>query len=390
MKSSDTTRNLFDLLAIHDNICRQHKKTASPTSAVVPSAKAEDDDAGLHPPPASSEVQAKTATAATNNNTFYFYLVKAIPILDAFQKHLKKEKEKKVMFLQPYPLVSSSSCEELDSSISEYLQIVKTYFPSFYECHLLEDGSLTDHKADSSSAVLSGGGAYGWQRCTNCGLKQNGNIFHDNYFICEECGFMSQQGMMNPISFKDINRVNITTKFQYDRITHFRDCINQFQAKQNATIDQKVYDDLITEFLNHDLIPQDYKSVPKEEAFKNVTKDHVLLFLKERHYTKHYEDVVLIHHQLTGCPVPDISHLEPVLLQDFEQITALYDREYRNSERKNFINTQYILYQLLRRHKFPCKKEDFNILKTIDRKYYHDDITVKLFSTLEFQFSPTF
>jgi hypothetical protein len=72
------------------------------------------------------------------------------------------------------------------------------------------------------------------------------------------------------------------------------------------------------------------------------------------------------------------------------EITDLYDKKYKNSERKNFINTQYVLYQLLRRHKYPCRKEDFNILKTIDRKYYHDTICADLFMALGWNFQALF
>ena len=59
-----------------------------------------------------------------------------------------------------------------------------------------------------------------------------------------------------------------------------------------------------------------------------------------------------------------------------------------NINRKNFINTQYVLYQLLLRHKHSCKKEDFIILKTIDRKYFHDEICKSLFEHLGWNFSP--
>ena len=60
-------------------------------------------------------------------------------------------------------------------------------------------------------------------------------------------------------------------------------------------------------------------------------------------------------------------------------------------DRKSFINVQYVLFQLLRRHKYPCKREDFNILKTLDRKAFHDDIMKELFEELNWNFfSPQF
>jgi len=114
--------------------------------------------------------------------------------------------------------------------------------------------------------------------------------------------------------------------------------------------------------------------------------------VKETGHSKHYEDITLIYQQLTNKPIPNISHLENDLLHDFDMLTELYDQKFKKTERTNFINTQYVLYQLLR-HKFPCKKEDFedfNILKTIDRKYYHDTICAELFLALGWNFQALF
>jgi len=99
---------------------------------------------------------------------------------------------------------------------------------------------------------------------------------------------------------------------------------------------------------------------------------------------------VLIHHQLTGKPTPDISHLENGLLNDFDILVDTYDKKFKNSERKNFINTQYVLFQLLKRHRYPCKKEDFNMLKTVDRKYFHDTICSELFADIGWSFTALF
>jgi hypothetical protein len=193
------------------------------------------------------------------------------------------------------------------------------------------------------------------------------------------------------LSFKDIERVNLNNKYTYDRRSHFRDCIFQFQGKQNVTIHKNVYNDIMKRLLSHGIIPPDYQQLRKEIAFEKVTKEHIYIFLKDTKYVKHYEDNVLIYHTLTGKSVPDISYLEEDLMNDFDILVEHYDKKYKNSsDRKNFINTQYVLYQLLKRHKYPCQKEDFNILKTIDRKYYHDEICSELFSELGWNFQPLF
>ena len=114
------------------------------------------------------------------------------------------------------------------------------------------------------------------------------------------------------------------------------------------------------------------------------------MFLKELEYNKHYENINLIHYNLTGVKPDDISYLENKLLDDFDSLTELYDKRFKNIDRKNFINTQYVLYQLLSRHKHPCIKEDFTILKTIDRKSFHDDICKVLFEERGWNHSPFF
>lgn len=327
---------------------------------------------------------------------------------------------------QPFPYVKSDdprTCNtpNLQDLVHRYLTLVQQYFPELYQqmdiAYLQstiiqqkgggstntgnsrrQNPSVNDMKSAQSSmrtATIQNNQVEEEGRPT-VGMKdgcdhENYILSNDGMYVCEKCGLTPDQNHINStISFKDINRVNLASKYLYDRVTHFKDCMNQFQGKQNCTIDKKVYEDLIEQFLAHDLIPKDYDKLPREIAFSNISKEHIMLFLKECGHTKHYEDVVLIHFVLTGTQPPDITALENQLLHDFDQLTTLYDKKYRQQDRKNFINTQYVLFQLLKRHKFPCKKEDFNILKTIDRKFYHDDICKSLFEELDWNFNPTF
>ena len=113
-----------------------------------------------------------------------------------------------------------------------------------------------------------------------------------------------------------------------------------------------------------------------------------MLILKELGYNKYYEDIAYIFHTLTNKPIPDISHLEPILLQDFDKLLSLYDQ--RHHDRKNFINNAYVLYQLLRKNGFKVNRNEFCHLKTNDRKYYHDVVCQELFQILNWNFSPAF
>ena len=214
--------------------------------------------------------------------------------------------------------------------------------------------------------------------CENC----KGNNFEsidEVISVCTDC-YTERKILKHISSYKDIDRVNICSKYTYNRKIHFRDCINQYQGKQNSSIPTEVYTKLNKEFENHFLLVD---SEDKLIKYKKINKGIIMIFLKELNFSKHYENINLIYYNITGNKPDDISHLEEKLMYDFDKLTALYDKLFtKKINRNNFINTQYVLYQLLKRHKHPCKKGDFSVLKTIDRISFHDDICKVLFQKL--------
>jgi len=252
--------------------------------------------------------------------------------------------------------------------INDYMKISKKYI------------SDSDSESDSETPPVTAAKKNKYQ-CTEC-KKKIFDVVDGTTYICIECG-AQQEVHSATISFKDIDRVNISAKFTYERLIHFRDCINQYQGKQNTTIDPAVYKSLEEQFERHHLLVGD-KNTPNKIKFKNITKDHISIFLKDLRYTRHYENINLIHYVLTEIPPDDISHLENKLMDDFIVLTELYNKYKQEHKipRKSFINSQYVLFQLLNRHKHYCKREDFNILKTIDRQYFHDEVTKDLFQEL--------
>jgi Poxvirus Late Transcription Factor VLTF3 like len=211
----------------------------------------------------------------------------------------------------------------------------------------------------------------------------------DDVYICQIC-YTETIKLVNSSSFNDGSRVNVCNKYTYDRKVHFKDCINQYQGKQNTNINPGIYDELEEQLVSHQII-SDQKDkngnvVPQSKRFKMVTRAHILFFLKQLGYTKHYEDTILIHYTLTGKRPDNIEHLEEKLMADFDKLTEQYDLLFKDIERKNFINTQYVLFQLLRKHGYNCNKDDFAVLKTTERKACHDDICKTLFDALGWKY----
>lgn len=286
-----------------------------------------------------------------NRSEHNFYTMESVHLINEYKEILKTP-------MKISPLGRANRTERKKQKIvREYLKVASKYI------------DVEDNEASAPKRL----------KCSNCRGK-NFDPIDVNTYICTEC-FARQSVVKYNSSYNDINRINISNKYTYDPKIHFRDCIKQYQGKQNCTIPEEVYTGLEDQFRRHHLLAGD-ESTPKEERFKRITKKHVMMFLKELGHSKHYENAILIHHNLTGKKPDDISHLEDKLLDDFDVLIDLYHKRFKNIGRKSFINTQYVLYQLLRRHRHPCKKENFVILKTIDRKTFHDEICKTLFEEL--------
>lgn len=293
-----------------------------------------------------------------NKSDLSFYIAESVHLIEEYKNILRVPL--KVNFMGR-PTKSNKDKKKL---VKKYLEVARKYI------------EISSKEESKNGTVV----------CQNCNNKKDFDIINHTTYICKNC-FAQQTVIRHNSSYSDIDRVNISSKYMYDRKVHFRDCIKQYQGKQNCTIPDIVYKELEEQFKRHHLLSGN-KHDHFEERFKNVTKNHILMFLKELGYSNHYENVHLIHSTLTGIKADDISHLEDQLLDDFDALTDLYDRKFKHINRKNFINTQYVLYQLLLRHKHPCKKEEFIILKTIDRKLFHDEVCQELFTHLGWNSTP--
>ena len=319
-------------------------------------------------------------TNEKQTNNFNYYITEALPVIELYEN--KKKLTQKVCFFSSVSEENEKN-KDMEQIINKYLSIVTTYFPKKYDCRW-------QYKIENSKKdVLKKNKVEKQTKCKICDASENDFVLVDNQIICSTCGTVLTTQNDNIISFRDIERVNIGSKYSYDRRVHFRECLKRFQGKQNINIDNVVFKKLTQHFLQYQLIPENYKEIPRKEAFQKVKREHIHLFLKELGYSRYYEDIVYIFHYMTEQDIPDISHLENNLLLDFDLLVDMYDKMFKN-DRKNFINNQYVLYQLLRKYKYPCRKEDFNFLKTNDRKLYHDSVCQKLFEKLGWNFQPVF
>jgi hypothetical protein len=297
-----------------------------------------------------------------NKKTLNLYLISTGCLINDYKAFLKVPK--KMFFMGN---CTNSENKEQVSIVNDYIKIASKFYKIEFEKEPVKENSNLE--------------------CDNCGNKKKFIFIEDSYYVCEKCSSHQELFSETTISYKDSDRINISSKYTYDRKIHFKDCINQYQGKQNCTIEKKVYEDIEDMLEKHGMLVGN-KNDPKEVRFNKVEKEHILMFLKELKYSKHYENLILIYYHITGKKPDDISYLEDKLLEDFDLLLDAYDKLFKYKvNRTNFISTQYVLYQLLKIYKHPCKKEDFIVLKTTDRKTFHDNIFRKLVDHLGWNWS---
>lgn len=224
--------------------------------------------------------------------------------------------------------------------------------------------------------------------CNSCDIYFENEKTEEEIQICPFC-FTEYNTRNTSFSYNDNMRINVSFKYTYDRKSHFKDCINQYQGKQNVVIPESIYKKLDLKFKFHNLLIGDEKT-PRLERYSKITKKTVLTFLKELGLSKHYENINLIYSTISGKKLNDITHILDDILKDFDILLEHYDKKFSNINRKNFINTQYVLYQLLLKHNYPCEKEDFANIKTLDRKFFHETIMKTLFEDLGWNYISIF
>lgn len=213
--------------------------------------------------------------------------------------------------------------------------------------------------------------------CENCENKEE-FIKEGEILVCKKC--FSE---IIKMAYYNNRAYNLSvSKCSYDRISHFKECLKQYQSKQNTFIHPSVYLNLENALYNHRIIGDENQ----KNRFSVVKKSHIMYFLKGLGYTKHYDDCILIHTNLTGNKPNDISHLEDDLISDFSKISETYTLLYNNLERKNFINIQYILYLLLLKHNHVIDPEDFLSINIANKKVDRDQICLKIFETLGWEY----
>jgi predicted RNA-binding Zn-ribbon protein involved in translation (DUF1610 family) len=206
--------------------------------------------------------------------------------------------------------------------------------------------------------------------CIDCNVEKILDVSESAY-ICPCCGDSETIILDEDRQIKDYS--------PYRRLNHFREWLNQFQAKQSPDIPEQVFIDIVKE-LNKNRI-NDLSTLNKL-SMKNI--------LKKLDYNIYYEHVAYIINKLNNLPPPKITRdMEKVFISMFVKIQEPW-LIYKQSGRKNFLSYSYVLHKFCELLELDHLLECFPLHKDPDKIMENDQIWEKICKYLKWEYISSF
>lgn len=225
--------------------------------------------------------------------------------------------------------------------------------------------------------------------CEACGENLENATIDDAGTLYCPCGVIRDTISRQP-AYKDTVRISSSSRNNYEDKENFVKSFMRFQGKQSNRFGSGLFDTLDAYFKSYGLMTgEEVKKRPLDDRGRRVGTDKAMMYkaLKETGNESLYEDINLLLHLYWGWTLPDISHLEEAILEDYEKSQRVY--ETIKNERSSCLNTQYRLFKHLQLLGYPCKTDDFKIIGTRDILEYHEMIWEKICKELGWPFIKT-
>ena len=150
--------------------------------------------------------------------------------------------------------------------------------------------------------------------------------------MCEECGVFFER---ERYIVTDFNNFQIRHMRIYKRLDHFKEVLSQFQGKEGKDIP-------------NDVVERIRGNITKDKG--STTLNDVKQSLRKLRLNKYVENVLYIHHALTGTPLPYIKReIEDKMIRLFKQLDRVFGlvRSRVPLARTSFLNYYYVLFKLL-------------------------------------------
>jgi len=206
--------------------------------------------------------------------------------------------------------------------------------------------------------------------CLECNIEKILDLTESAY-ICPCCGD-------SEIIILDEDR-QIKDYSPYRRLNHFREWLNQFQAKQTPDIPENVFIDIVKELNKNRIVDL---SILNKQNMKNI--------LKKLKYNIYYEHIAYIINKLNNLPPPKITRdMEKLFISMFYNIQDPWEL-YKQPERKNFLSYSYVLHKFCELLELDHLLDHFPLHKDPNKIMENDQIWEKICKYLNWEYISSF
>ena len=161
--------------------------------------------------------------------------------------------------------------------------------------------------------------------CLECDVEKT-LVVEESSYICPECGDMEFVIIDEDRQIKEYS--------PYKRINHFKEWLNQLQAKEITEITPDIFENIVSELNKY-----------KNSDLATIGRDKMQDILKKLGYNKLYEHIPFILNKLIGVDPPKIDReTEDKFIEMFTIIQEPWE-QHKPKGRKNFLSYPYILYK---------------------------------------------
>jgi ssDNA-binding Zn-finger/Zn-ribbon topoisomerase 1 len=190
-------------------------------------------------------------------------------------------------------------------------------------------------------------------------------------YLCPCCGDVEDIILDEDRQIKDYS--------PYQRINHFREWLNQFQAKQSPEIPDIVFQDIINELNKNRIVD-----------LSQINKKKMKLILKKLGHNGYYEHVHYIMNKLSNLPPPKITRdMEKIFIKMFKKIEVPWEK-FKQPGRKNFLSYSYVLYKFCELLELDHLLECFSLHKAPEKLMENDEIWKKICNYLHWEYISSF
>ena len=206
--------------------------------------------------------------------------------------------------------------------------------------------------------------------CMDCNIEKILDMTESAY-ICQCCGDSEVIILDDDHQIKDYS--------PYRRLNHFREWLNQFQAKQTPDIPEQVFMDIVKELNKNRIVD-----------LSTLNKKNMKIILKKLKYNIYYEHIAYIINKLNNLPPPKITRdMEKLFISMFFNIQEPWEL-YKQPERKNFLSYSYVLHKFCELLELDHLLDHFPLHKDPNKIMENDQIWEKICKFLNWEYISSF